>query len=748
MFKNITQYIRHNLKTGKSIIILLTVVMLICGPLPLFIEFSDRLDTFEYRNGIEKVEYARIIERNLISTFDMDGGYYYHIFISLIAAVAGLVLAYVLFFHFRKKNSSDFFLSLPITRTETYIANFATGILYYVIPLLFTSLVSIIGLNIMGSWKFVNIAKLLFITEEHTGMLAMLGTNLTFFLLFFAIGTVSVILTSNGINSLVVYGTINFYPIVFMFLLLMSAEIFNNDIIDFAEAIMMDLVPITPIVRVLSYSLLAPTAWTYVTAIIAAVLIGGIGCWLCNIRPAESWSSAIVFKPLRLCLQYMYCFIVAFAGGLFLYAISDRSLINIIIGSVIGLVVSFMLLNIIFERDVKALFKKPMRLVWSAVIFIAVFAVIVMDAFGIFRYREPDPASIDYVEVSLNHDIITNNYSYSATDAGLSRLESEEEKAAAIKLYSILHENIRANNYSYLFAFNTEIDEDSDYFNTQLDRFYTNRIIVKMMKDGKDIRPLRSNYFSKTEEMYDLYKTIYDSPDYTDPIITVLENASLVYVQPSTTFLVGENKPSKLSIAGNAEVLEELRLALIEDYKNITFDELQDTSIFTIELMYNIDVQAYEKEITAIQSQATAQIYDTSMYPVEYERSMQITLPLSFNNTFEILNKLIDLEELERKSMETKIASKIEVIICSKDGVERTEEITDQEQINRILADSIIINSRSTAFPKYGVIIKVWPENLDLYYSKEYIEKYEGALEDLQRSVLETYFLKRTSTLY
>ncbi|MBE6687783.1 MAG: hypothetical protein E7588_00730 [Ruminococcaceae bacterium] len=756
MFKNISQYIRHNLKIGRSIIILLTVVMLICGPIPVFMEIGDYMDRFDNRIGIEKMDYARTVERQLRSIFDLTDEYY-SIFLSLIAAVAGLVLAYVLFFHFRKKNSADFFLSLPLTRTECYIANFISGVIYYVIPLLFTSVVTIVGLNIMGSWKFLNISKLLFMSAENNGMLAMLGNNLAFFLLFFAIGTVAVLLTSNGINALVVYGTINFYPIVFLAMLLASAEIFNNDIIDFSEKILKDILPITPIVRILVYNELAPTVWTYVMAVISSVIIGALGCFICNIRPAESWSSAIVFKPLRLILQYMYCFIVAFAGGLFFYAVSDRSVINIIVGSVIGLVVSFMVLNIIFERDVKAIFKKPLRLLWSALIFIVVFVVIVIDIFGIFRYREPALSQVDYVEVSLNHSVITQNYyTVDEREFCLSRMESDEEKEAAIKLYTMLHEQIRNGNYSYLFngpensVSYSGLKIFDDIALSNLGR--SNHVVVRMMKNQEEIRPLRSSYFTRTEEMYELYKTIYDSPSYSDPVITVLEDAEFVWAQPGSNLLRYSDNPAKLAIYSK-DVLEELRLALIEDYKNTDFEGLQDNTQYTLELLYNLNgnITSLENEktfVTAIQTVDVAD-YDVMRNNVDYERNMTISIPAGFTRTLEILRKYSYLDEIDNLvAKENAKIVKIDVQIYSDEEPLRITEVTDREEIDRILNDTVNRVSHSMSFPKRGVVLYLYTGDVeyspdsDMVYMADYA-KYQDADNNVRVD-----FLKRNSTLY
>ena len=755
MLKNITQYIRHNLKTGKAIMILLAVVMLICGSIPAFMQFSDRLESYEYRNGVEKIEYAKYIAEDLNHLFDISEEFY-SVLLSLISAVAGLVLSYILFYYFRKKNSADFFLSLPLTRTDAYISNFISGILYYIIPLIATSLVTLIGLNIMGSWRFTNISNLLLMTEDSCGIFAMLGNNLAFFLLFFAIGTVSVLLSSNGINALAVYGTINFYPIVFIFLLLSSAEIFNNDIIDFAEEILYDFLPITPIVRVLVFAELPATVWTYIGAVIGAAIFAALGCLLCNMRPAESWSSAIIYKPVRLCLQYIYCFIVAFAGGLFFYVISNRSLINIIVGSIVGLIVAFMVLNIIFERDVKAIFRKPLRLVWSALIFIAVFIVIVIDIFGIFRYRQPSPDSIDYVLVSLNHNITTANYYSNDDNAGLSRLESKEDKQTAIELYSILHEQIRDDNYSYLFRNDRigSVVSGMEQFDNLVFNWLglSNRIELKMMKNSKELRPLRSNHFEKTFDMYELYKAIYDSPAYIDPYIPVLEHAEFVRAELTASEINSygnynnHNASNTEVLVKDPEGLEMLRLALIKDFKNASFEDLQDTTHYVLNVMYNLN-QDNEIEKTVVED-VEAVIHKPNPYST-YEREEDIVIPSSFVNTMEVLEKYFDMENIEKRVDEAlENIAKIVVEIYSDDAPTKYIEVTDRDEIKLIMADSVNRLNRTMIFPKRGVALKIYPSNIEDYYDEYYLKNYQGSLEELSEANVNIAFLKRTSKLY
>lgn len=742
MFKNITKYIGHNIKSSKAIMILLGVLMLVSGPIPLFMEFSRRLTVLGNRVGLQEYTYSQNIKKFLESSFNLSEEFY-SIILCLIAAVAGLVLPYILFYFFRKKNSADFFLSLPVTRTQAYIANFISGIIYYVLPLILTSIVTVTGLSIMGCWDFTTASELLFKTAENDGLFVMLGNNLAFFLLFFAMGTVAVILTSNGINALVVYGTINFYPIVLLFLLLSSAEMFNNDIVDFSQDLAMSVIKITPIVRSLFYEY-PLTVFTYIGAILSATVIGCIGCWLCNKRPAESWSSAIVYKPVRLCLQYMYCFIVAFAGGLFLCAVSGRSIANIIVGSILGLVISFMVLNVIFERDVKAIFKKPIRLIYSAVVFVVIFVVIVMDVFGIFLYRKPDADDIDHVYITLNNNAISSNFD-TKNDQWLSKLESTQDKQAAIDLYTLLHQKIRQNNHSYLFG-----RQDSSY--NQLSPFeqvvynhlsLSTSIDIRLMKDGKIIRPLRENYFRKDQSMYELFKTIYDSESYKDPIISVLENATLVYAGVSTISLDRQNTYQE-GISWQSKLLEQLRIALIKDYKNSSFDELNDTTPYILELMYNISPAAKSK--AAVGTSSVAYDVTTEGINFDFERSMTIAIPSSFVNTLEFLEKNVDMDTLDAlsRTKEEEIV-KIIVDIYNDSNLVEQKEITDRQEITKILDQRYNYASRTMTFPKYGVVINAFTEEEYTEYQKyTYYEDYK----QLAEQNAQVYFLKYCSTLY
>lgn len=764
MRKNITQYIRHNLKSGKAIMVLISVVMLICGPIPMFVEFSNRLERFNDNIGEVRITYARRIEAMLASVFNLSNEYY-SILLSIIAAVAGLVLAFALFYYFRKKNSSDFFLSLPITRTEGYIANFVSGVLYYVIPLVAVSLITVIGLNIMGSYKFINIAKLLFGYGENNGLFAMLGNNLVFFLLFFSMGTFSVLLTSNGLNALVVYGTINFYPIAFMGSLLLSAEIFNNDIIDFTERILNGCLNITPILRILFYNEYPPTAQTYIFAAIAFVVFAAISCLLCKIRPAESWSSAIVFKPVRLCLQYIYCYLVAFGGGLLFYAVSDSSIIGFIIGSTIGLVLSFMILNVIFESDIKAIFKKPLRLIWSAVIFVIVFLVIVIDVFGIFRYHEPDVGDVDYVEVSLNHAVTTMNYDWSnkADGKGMSKIENDEEaKAAAIELYTMLHEKIRG--YSNTVFIEDTPSAEYNTFNTLLQNYsYGNvRVALNLMKNDNNMRPLRRDFFEHNMQMYDLFKTIYDSDEYVDPMVDTLENMRLVQLQVFTSAIDnGKYDDDYETFNDKTSVAEEFRLALLEDYKNADFDSLQDTTVYNILLYYNLNDDYYVAATEASEPLEYTTVVTEEMVTVDYsymrtEHTLQIPISSGFTNTLALIEKYCDTQKLNELSNKVYDSiDSIEVNLYSHDGntLVQSIDVTDRDEITALMNDTMYTANRAMIFPKENVVLKVY-YNPELYFDDQaYMDemrlKYgDDAKKILKDEACKYKFLKHSSALY
>ena len=750
MLKNTLQFIRHNLKNGKSIMILLSVVMIICGPVPAFLVFSDRLHLFNLSTGVEKMDYARAIERTLLRLFDISGEQFYHTLLSLIAAVSGLVLAFVLFYYFRKKESADFFLSLPLTRTEAYIANFASGTLYYIIPLAVTSLVTIIGLTVMGALDFVNISKLILGSADYTGLLALLGTNIVFFLLFFALGAIASLISSNGLNALVVYGTINFYPIVFMGLLLASSEIFNNDIIDFQETILRNCLYLTPIVRPLVFFEFPPTVWTYVLIPLFTVGFALLGCYLCNKRPAETWSSAIIYKPLRLVLQYMYCFIVAFAAGLFFYYITNRSLLNIMIGAALGLVLSFMILNIIFERDVKAIFKKPLRLAWSAVIFISVFLVIVMDVFGIFRYRQPAFSSVEYVNVNLNKYVVNSYYPANlAKDYGTSKIDDPEAKEAAIKLYSMLHEEIRNDNYSYYLG---RSNTDPNSFDATL-RSHTSgsSTTVEMIRNGKVIRPLRNSYFENHEAHYELFKAIYDCDQYVDSIIPLLNYAEIKGAQITTSLLRSYGAGESFSLR-NVNMSERLHTALLEDFAEVDFDGLQSMSPYVISIYFNMIPGEYKDVYERVM--VTDEYYGDSY--IEAERHISFVVPKCFTRTLAIIEENREAIDTIQELHES-IYDKITYIFVRKftpDGksVSETTTVTDKAEIARIMNDLYYLTGRTPTFPKYGISLDVYREEDQITEDEKYYEYYKDPVYAEQSATRRAYntveFLQRFSDLY
>lgn len=744
MRKNISQFIYHNLKSGKSLMVILTLIMTICGPVPAFMVFSNDIQRLNYAQGDEKYQLAKYANTHLLNLFDITDGNYYHIFLSIICAAAGLVIPFVLFHYFRKKDSADFFLSLPITRTSAYIANFISGFLYYIIPLVITSVITVAGLNIMGSWQFVNISQLLFMTPDHNGLLALIGNNIVFFLLFFALGCMSALLSSNGLNALVVYGTINFYPIAFMFLLTSAAEIFNNDIIDFQEPILKWCLRITPSLHILIFNEAPPTAWTYICALIFTVVFGVIGCYLCNRRPAETWSSAIIYMPVRLTLQYMYCFIVAFAAGLFFYYVTYGSIVNIIVGAVIGLVLSFVILNMIFERDMKAIFKKPLRLVWSAGIFAIVFIVIVMDCFGIFRYRQPEFSEVDYVNVQLNSRIV-NYYTKSLKDEyGMSEIDQPEAKEAAIKLYSLFHEEIRNQNYNGIllvpYNLNTfEAIAQSSLPNTNAE--------VQMIRNGKEIRPLRNKYFKKKEEYYELFKTIYDSEQYVDYMIPILENSDIKGVVV-TTKLIEEFGSGTGTLIDNEDMNKKFRDALLADYNNSEFDDMQNSSMYVLEVYYTLHEKYSENNEHAM---ITRDLGTTATKYIEAQGSITVIIPESFKNTLSLIQSNPAVEELESENFS--IIDKISHILVSDYDTDGTllctSTITDRQRISEIMEDIYYGYSKSLAFPKYGTVLDIYFKEVaseDSVYNEKYYEPVQDGIPASRSHSIA--FLERFSNVF
>ena len=402
-FKRVWTATKNNFKINKSIPVVIFILCAIFLFLSALLPISMAEDSYlpANVNPIRFESYLYQIDdawRVVLSTQGAMCG-----FAVVFAIGASFICAVALTAPMRDKKGADFYNALPITRTETLFANLLSSLLYFLVA-------------IVPSWYLSLITAYLFTTVppiELSSILVSQTPVLLFVILFFicSLLTAFIAFTAAGsiISALVFFATLVGYPaMTIAFTCYVSQSVFHTYMGENFEHNWLSVVYSSPTLRYFfgftsTYQIKAvDVVYFIVWALISlAVLI-----LLVRIRKNENLSQAVVFPALRYPLQYLWTFFVTLFAAWFLHLITDSPL-WFAIGAGIGLLVSFIVLNMIFERSTANIFKKSSHLFISGGVFVAVTIFVIADVFGI--YKEPTPNFDAIYEFSISVDTSSRN---------------------------------------------------------------------------------------------------------------------------------------------------------------------------------------------------------------------------------------------------------------------------------------------------------------------------------------------------
>ncbi len=285
--------------------------------------------------------------------------------------------------------------SLPLTRDALYVTGSAVQGIYY--------LVSGLGAMLIGT---LCIAIRLGIDGEHFGkgmmlILAGIGGYLVVFSLFQLSGS----LTGTAIFRFIVAGLIAFLPIL-LYALVILAVGYGMDHIQVdhytSDTAMRFLCPavnlyyvffaaageIDNVVNGLYYTgwqTLAQVGTLYLTA----AVYYGLGYYFHRIRRSELSENSLIWKKLRSIVKYPVIFVGGAGGALFFRALMGKGGSWTLFGCLCGLVLSFLLMNVLIARNTKSMFQGLPGLGATAVVVAVFLAVFLYDVFDFNTFMYP-----------------------------------------------------------------------------------------------------------------------------------------------------------------------------------------------------------------------------------------------------------------------------------------------------------------------------------------------------------------------
>lgn len=351
--------------------------------------------------------------------------------VSVILTILAVVCGVAGFQYLHSRQKVDFYHSLPISRTQLFFSNYASGILrvlpaYYIVMLLSVACTYALGMGEAVVWAQIGASVL---------------SNTVVFLLLYSMSALATILCGNTIIALLLLLWIQLAPMAVLLLqnglcsYFFKTYVFN----DGTNAVLF-----TPIMaqfllgsdaasqdamqRYLHVSLTS-VLLIYVAAFL---IISALALFAFRVRKSERAGTAISFEPLKMPVKVFMCAVVGLTFGLFLGVIGTG--VWLWVGIVLGTVIMHALAEMIYAFDFRAGLKKPLHLVLVLAALIVLALGMKNDVLGFDRYV---PAVDKLTGVNLSTD-----YSYGGGGEEKDFLRSAENIAAVQRLAEIsMYEN-------------------------------------------------------------------------------------------------------------------------------------------------------------------------------------------------------------------------------------------------------------------------------------------------------------------
>ncbi|MDF2872187.1 MAG: hypothetical protein K0R05_3762 [Anaerocolumna sp.] len=373
------------------------LVFFLLGPvlLALTIEgVSDRLNEQVTRNYILQ---------------SMAPGYALHFFITIIGA---LICAYSGFFYLHSKKKVDFYHSMPVKREKYFSVQYVDGILLYLIPYVFNMLLCYIVLfarSYMGMDVLIN-------------SLQALGINLLYFILIYTITIIAVMLTGNGVVSIL--GTCVFlaYGPLLMLVRSMYYSSFYDTFLDNNLTDRNILVFLSPIGKYIERTTQLHRAIQlyrgevedfrrsiFFTVVVILLLIA-LALFLYKKRPSEAAGKAMAFELAKPIIKFLMLVPVTLIGGLIFMQVSSMNSDGwLIFGLILIFIVFGAIVEIIYQFDLKKAFAHKKGLVAAAG---TVILIVCMFRFDVFHYDTyiPGKDKIDSMSIWISGLDSDNGY--------------------------------------------------------------------------------------------------------------------------------------------------------------------------------------------------------------------------------------------------------------------------------------------------------------------------------------------------
>ncbi len=457
---------KEDLKQNKYFMIIHTIILFLVSTLPALLIINN------YNNFNMQVN----LLRDIYETLTMGTSFTF-----FIVCLIGTITATISFSYLFSTKSVIFYHAMPHKRETIFISKIISGVVSIIIPVLIVCIVNMIIYLSCGFFKdvsfkyylisYLDIILMYVFTFSVSTFAASLSSNV--FAQYLVIGFIYLVYP---VTSLVIMGFVEGFTNTFEFMpplfektqyLFPPMELLSNISFDFNDIFL---------------TRFRIDIWLCVYTLVISLVFLTASVLIYRKRKTENTNKFVAFNFLKLFLKYYITSCVAVGVSIIFYMITKSSVFGAIIGLIIGSFIVFNVLEAIFEKSVKSMFKNIKGFAITTIV-LCVFIVICSSAMK--KYDKMFPQNVKTIE-------------FEQFPTHLHEVNSIEIKDS---------ENVK---YATEFLNNIAQKEDVDHS-------YRNYITVTC--DKYKFWGFKRHFYNATnEEIADLTSKVYDSKEYKDSL--------------------------------------------------------------------------------------------------------------------------------------------------------------------------------------------------------------------------------------
>ena len=589
----------------------LPVVFFIIGFLCLEVTLVSRFDIWQ-----DRADFVERMTRYLMNSFFSPGSGFMilTVAVAVVSAISGFM-----YMHSAKK--LDVYHSMPIKREKLFLRQYVYGILYYIVPLVFHALIcfAICAAHGMAGGMILG---------QIVGFVLV---QILIYLTCYSVAVAAVVLTGNLVISVLGSAILFFYSLVLAALkFTLTNQFFMTYYDNGTRNHVMDIPTFSPVHLIIkmtyamdqvdtSYLNYTDHMGYYGKLVLMAVIYTAIALFLYKKRPTEVAGKTMAFSFTEPIVKTMVVFPSAFMSGYLFsnFASSNNELAWFIFGCVFGFVIACPLMEVIFQKDVKAVLAHPLQIVFNGACVIGVILVLYFDTFGYDTYI-PEADKVESYAVSFSEmPYIYINYG-NAVEYRLENMEITDNESVRMLLEHAAEVTCPARTGKL------SVEEDQDVY-------YSSLVVRYNLKNGETVyRSYLINFAD--EQVMQWMEEVCDSMEYKLGAYPVLAESH----EKNYIGVILEYAYASESIQLSEEKMQQFVDTYQRELTNLTFEEML-TEVPVANLSFakaNPDV-----ELTYTMDQKATRVYSMGTGFEYYSEESGYEIYPSFTQTIALLEE-------------------------------------------------------------------------------------------------------------